>query len=204
MTTDMPSPYRRATALAAVALVAAHGCGADGTKSSPSASAQAAPSGATPSPSAHAASVEAPTFDARWERARTSGDPIDLDAVADQAGALGLVVALDDAKYGVVARSALPRARDRELAVAPLARRARAGGAAAEPDLRTLLDVAEPPFPIDERLDPEGLREAFSLLRAYAADASLPSPARSLAVSALRRLVALGAGAEADVPATLD
>jgi hypothetical protein len=204
MTTLMRSRYRRAVLLAALAAVGGAGCGADAAKSGAASGAVASGSAAEAAPASAAPVAPMPTFDARWERAKASGDPADLDDVAEQGGALGLVAALDDAKFGAVARAALPRARDRELAVAPLARRAKAAGATDEVELRTLLDVAGVPFPIDERLDPEGLREAFAILRQLAADSARSAAARALAVSSLRRLVALGVGSAADVPGTLD
>lgn len=164
------------------------------------------PGGSATTPSVLSASASAARSprDPAWEVARASGDPLDIAALARAERAPALLVDIDDASYGEVARAALLEARDAELALAPLAARVRAGGSTAERDAELLLSIVsrEPSF--GEDLDADGLLAALGDLDAIARDASRDARIRALSVSVLRRLAERGVKLSQPIPSELD
>jgi hypothetical protein len=143
--------------------------------------------------------------DPRWRRAGGE-DPLERARLAEEEGAAGLLEALDDGgEIAAIALRALPRAPDAEIALGPLAERARAAPPAeVEPVLRALLEIAgEPPAP-REPLDPEGARAAGEAMLEVGRRGDLPPSARALAISSARALAARGYVDPAAIPADLD
>ncbi len=191
-----PSVYARAFAAATplwLALVACADAGAPGPT----------PPSATGSPAPSSSGPRAP-LDPAWERAMASGDPLDLATLARLVGPLELAEQLGDATLGRVALAALEHSPDGDQALGPLAAEARRQDADREAILSTLLVVMSRPGALGERLDPERDRRAVEDLRALALDATATRKARSLAVSALRRLADAGLLPHAEIPRDLD
>jgi hypothetical protein len=186
---------------AAVALVALAACSARPEPSSggPAHAGAASATALARPPSARAS-------DPRWIRA--GGDePIERIRLAEAVGAEELVDALDDGgAIEKTALSAIPFARDADLALAPLAARAAAAAAAPERTalLESLLAVAGRPRDQRDPIDPEGVRAAAATLVAIAGRASLPRDDRALAVSAARALADKGWIEAARIPTDLD
>lgn len=155
---------------------------------------EASPRSAAGSTSASASAVVGPeevpyTFGTWWDRAQKSGDALDIAALAQREGAVGLIHGLGDSKYADVARAALPGTKDAMLALQPLAAQVRTGtDEQAERSGQTILDIlASTTVQFGERLDPEGELAAVEDLQAVAADSSAGAR-RGLAIGALDRL----------------
>jgi len=206
MNRTYPAPSlaaRVAEAAATVGLVcvAMLGCHTDAASAS---GAAGLASSASSAPSAAAGMVSAAPRSSAWQRARSSGDAIDLAAVANEAGAAELAGALDDPEMSDVARRALPFATDRELAIATLAARVKANAGSSDADLDALIEITGVPPTIHERLDPDGVHAAFADLLAVAKDASRPAATRARCVTVLRRWVNAGVGDASAIPTDLD
>ncbi|WP_437694025.1 thiamine biosynthesis protein [Sorangium sp. So ce176] len=188
-------------ALLAVALAAPVACRRE------SATSASPPSSAAASPSASAAPrPPSPRLtDPRWLRA-AGDDPLEHARLAEAEGASGLLAALDDGgDIALAALRALPYADDADLALGPLAERARAAPAPSLPPLLdALLGVAgRPPRP-REPLDPDGARAAAATLLELSGRRDLPAEQRAVAISAARALAEKGLVDPARIPADLD
>ncbi|WP_437729398.1 thiamine biosynthesis protein [Sorangium sp. So ce861] len=169
---------------------------------------------ATSSPSSPAASASlsaAPRppsprlTDPRW-RLAAGDDPLERARLAEAEGAAGLLAALEDGGgIALTALGALPYADDADLALGPLAERARAAsGPSLTPLLEALLGIAgRPPRP-REPLDPDGARAAAAALVELSRRRDLPAEQRALAISAARALAERGLVDPRDIPADLD
>ncbi|WP_437494407.1 thiamine biosynthesis protein [Sorangium sp. So ce1014] len=167
---------------------------------------------ASSSPSSPAASVSAAPrppsprlTDPRW-RLAAGDDPLECARLAEAEGASGLLDALDDGgDIALTALRALPHADDAELALAPLAERARAAsGPSLAPLLDALLGIAgRLPRP-REPLDLDGARAAAAALVELSGRRDLPAEERALAISAARALAEKGLVDPGRIPADLD
>ncbi|WP_433937505.1 thiamine biosynthesis protein [Sorangium cellulosum] len=187
----------------AVALAVPVACRRDSATSASS----SPPSSAAAPPSASAAPrPPSPRLtDPRWLRA-AGDDPLEHARLAEAEGASGLLAALEDGgDIALAALRALPYADDADLALGPLAERARAAPAPSLPPLLdALLGVAgRPPRP-REPLDPDGARAAAALLLELSGRRDLPAEQRAVAISAARALAEKGLVDPARIPADLD
>ncbi|WP_437804930.1 thiamine biosynthesis protein [Sorangium sp. So ce1078] len=167
---------------------------------------------ASSSPSSPAASLSAAPrppsprlTDPRW-RLAAGDDPLERARLAESEGASGLLAALEDGgDIALTALRALPYADDAELALAPLAERARAAsGPSLTPLLDALLGIAgRPPRP-REPLDLDGARAAAAALVELSGRRDLPAEQRALAISASRALAEKGLVDPRRIPADLD
>ena len=158
---------------------------------------------ATIPPLASASSAPVGPRDPAWEVARASGDPLDIAALGRIVDAPRLLADIDDATFGEVARLALVEARDRELALGPLAARVRAGGKTAERDAELILAIVSRAPAFGESLDIDAIDAAVSDLDAVARDAARDARTRAVCISVLRRLAEAGAPVKA-LPSDLD
>ncbi|WP_437747673.1 thiamine biosynthesis protein [Sorangium sp. So ce302] len=189
-------------AFVALVLLAPLGCRREqGSAPRPAAS----PASAAASPSLAPRPPSPRLTDPRW-RLAAGDDPLDCARLAEAEGGSGLLAALDDGgDIALTALRALPYADDADLALGPLAERARAAsGPSLPPLLEALLGIAgRPPRP-REPLDPDGARGAAAALVELAGRRDLPSDQRALAISAARALAERGLVDPLRIPADLD
>ncbi|WP_437283114.1 thiamine biosynthesis protein [Sorangium sp. So ce375] len=198
-----PVPARLALAAPiALALLAPLGCRREQAAASRGAASSAA---AAASPPAAPRPPSPRLTDPRW-RLAAGEDPLECARLAEAEGASGLLAALDDGgDIALTALRALPYADDADLALGPLAERARAAsGPLLPPLLEALLGIAgRPPRP-REPLDPDGARGAAAVLVELSARRDLPADQRALAISAARALAERGLVDPLRIPADLD
>jgi hypothetical protein len=142
--------------------------------------------------------------DPGWIAARDA-DPAEKARLARAVGAAELLGALGDpGEVPEVALAALPYADDRDIALGPLAERARTEPGRRHRLLVAILAIAGEPRGSREPLDPEGARRCGDILVAFARDAAVAREDRVLAVSALRALAERGLVERARIPGDLD
>ncbi|XYH92337.1 thiamine biosynthesis protein [Sorangium sp. So ce1128] len=168
--------------------------------------ASAAPPSSTAAPASAAPRPPSPRLtDPRWRRA-AGDDPLECARLAEAEGASGLLAGLEDGgDIAVAALRALPYADDADLALGPLAERARA---APLPSLPPLLDAllgiaGRPPRP-REPLDPDGARTAAAVLVELSGRRDVPAEQRAVAISAARALADKGLVDPRLIPGDLD
>ncbi|WP_437944473.1 thiamine biosynthesis protein [Sorangium sp. So ce281] len=194
-------PVAARLALVALVLLAPLGC----RREQGSAPRDAASPASAASPSVAPRPPSPRLTDPRW-RLAAGDDPLERARLAEAEGASGLLAALDDGgDIALTALRALPYADDADLALGPLAERARAvSGPSLPPLLEALLGIAgRPPRP-REPLDPDGARGAAAALVDLAGRRDLPSDQRALAISAARALAERGLVDPLRIPADLD
>ncbi|MDC0676339.1 thiamine biosynthesis protein [Sorangium atrum] len=164
-----------------------------------------APASAAASPSLAPRPPSPRLTDPRW-RLAAGDDPLECARLAEAEGAAGLLAALDDGgDIALTALRALPYADDADLALGPLAERARAAsGPPLPPLLEALLGIAGRPARPREPLDPDGARSAAAALVELSGRRDLPSDQRALAISAARALAERGLVDPLRIPADLD
>lgn len=191
---------RAGVVLAALTLGStALGCTAKGPEVAPVAALAAAQASAA---SAQRAALR--DGDARYRVAK-SGDPLDLQRLAEGVGASPLLEAVQDRAPELdTALLALPFAPDGEVAMRPLAEIAQTDAALRRRVLVAILGIASTPQTPRELLEPEGVRRCGEILVNLAADRSLPPPERALAISAARALSGKGYVDAVQIPTDLD
>lgn len=191
----------------ALCLVAASACHGEAAAPSPSGSGSNGSAAVSASVAAPAATPASPprdlSHDPVFVRAAASHDTVDLVALGEHAGASALVAALADPAARPTALSAIPYARDLDLAFRPVVALARSipSGDDAFELLDALSRGTEQPRRIDELLDPDGMHAAVADLLLLAKDGARAERERALAITLLGRLADRGFVARADIPA---
>ncbi|MGK3962423.1 thiamine biosynthesis protein [Sorangium sp. So ce118] len=172
---------------------------APGASAAPPSSSAAAPASAAPRPPSPRLT------DPRWRRA-AGDDPLEQARLAEAEGASGLLAGLEDGgDIAVVALRALPYADDADLALGPLAARARAAPPSSLPPLLdALLGIAGRPPRQREPLDPDGARAAAAALVELSSRRDVPAEQRAVAISAARALADKGLVDPRLIPGDLD
>ncbi|HTN82713.1 MAG TPA: thiamine biosynthesis protein [Sorangium sp.] len=167
--------------------------------SAPPSSSAAAPASAAPRPPSPRLT------DPRWRRA-AGDDPLEQARLAEAEGASGLLAGLEDGgDIAAAALRALPYADDADLALGPLAARARAAPPSSLPPLLdALLGIAGRPPRQREPLDPDGARAAAAALVELSGRRDVPAEQRAVAISAARALADKGLVDPRLIPGDLD
>lgn len=129
---------------------------------------------------------------ALWERARSSGDPIDVRRLAEAVSASELIeVAEEGGGDAETALAALPFAEDAAVAAERLAKLAERGRDRARV-LTAILGIAGQPRKQREELDPSGERACAEAMIRMSKDSKLPREERAIALSAARAFAEKG------------